>query len=106
MKKNTNNELADKLGKAVKRIEERKANTFSLYSVRFPRSKERPVCYYGPFMAPSDEVALQSLCEMSKSEPVFQRKNLYCVGSYCSLDGKLKGCSPRLVLGKVKKDEK
>lgn len=106
MRKDTSKEVAAKVRKAVKRIEERKFNTLGLYSVRFPRAKNRPVCYYGPFLAPNDEVALQSLCEMSKSEPIFQRKNLYCVGTYCSLDGKLKGITPRLVLGKVENNEK
>lgn len=106
MRKDTSKEVAAKVRKAVERIDERKANTHGLYAVRFPRSKGRPVCYYGPFLSPNDEVALQSLCEMSKSEPIFQRKNLYCVGSYCSLDGKVRGTIPRLVLGKVENNEK
>lgn len=93
------------LRKAEKKREEKRLKTFGLYTIRRNHSKEWR--FTPPFMAVSDEVALNAIYEMAKTHPEVMRSNIYCVGTFCISDGLLKTFSvPRHVVGKVKKNEK
>lgn len=79
-----------------------KAHTFYIYSIHQPRSKDWK--WTPPFMAPNDESARNALVEMSKTNPEICRKNVYCIASWCSIDGKLvKFNNPRCLCGNFEK---
>lgn len=79
MSKNTSMPLAETISTALRRQEARKRHTLNLYSAKRPDS----ALFGPPFVALSHQVALQALMDIDPCA------NLYCLGSFCFLDGKL-----------------
>ena len=88
--------LSAALASAVKRKEAREAATLRIYTL-YRRRK----AYSPPFVAFNDSVALGALKDISKQVKELSHTDLYCVGTFCTLDGKLtKLAKPVLVLDK------
>lgn len=86
--------VASALHAAVKRKEEREAATVRIYSL-YRRRKG----YSCPFVAFNDGVALGALKDIAHTVKELHHTDLYCLGTFCCLDGKLtKFPNPVLVL--------
>lgn len=91
---------SDVIRASLRRREERELHTFGLYTIHQPRSEHWK--YTPPFIAHSDSEALNALVELSRVNPELCRKNVYCIGRWCSVDCKLvRHPQPRLVVGKI-----
>lgn len=84
---------------AICKREAKRARTFGIYSIHQPRSKEW--IWTPPFIAGSDEAALNALVELSRVNPEICRKNVYRIAEWCSLDGKITIIKPVLLKGKA-----
>lgn len=86
--------VASELRKAVKRKEEREVATVRLYTLSRRRKGFSPI-----FCAWNDKVALDALKDISRTVKELSHTDVYCVGSFCTIDGKLtKFAKPVLVL--------
>lgn len=98
----TDKQLAVEMQKTMDRRKLRKEYTFGVYSLECG-GKGREKWFGPPFIGRSDEEALGALIEMSKSHPELQKRMLYCLGSFCAVDGKILANKPRIVVAKEEK---
>lgn len=87
-------ELAQKVSGAVERREVRDSMTFGLYTV-----KRRRRVFSLPFVAPSDDIAFDTIVAASHDEPSLQGATLLRVGDFCLADGSLKSFrNPKIIV--------
>lgn len=92
MKSPAEKRFVEKLRNAAERRRMRELATFGVYAVRVSGA------YTLPFYAPSDALAVQSVETMIHDEHLESLvPELYCIGSYCTIDGKIRSTNPRFL---------
>lgn len=94
----TDKQLAAEMKRTQDKRALRKSYTCGLYCIDCDTAHGK--MFAPPFLAINDDVALDSLFELAKTHPELQRRNLYCLGTYCSVDGKILAVKPRQVVRK------
>lgn len=90
----------DKLHKALDARALRRTYTFGLYCLETVAPDGKTMWFAPPFMSKDDDMALDAMIEVSKSHPEICGRNLYRVGTFCAVDGKVTSCRPCQVVRK------
>lgn len=84
--------LVETLRNAESRRRMRELATFGIYAIRVHG------VYTLPFFAPSDALAVQSVeCMVHDEHLESLFPELFCIGSYCTIDGKIHSLRPRFI---------
>ena len=94
----TSKQLAADMRKSLDKRAQKNRFTFGLYSLETAAPVGKDMWYAPPFLAVDDETALNALVEMSKSHPEICHRNVYRVGTFCAVDGKVVSCRPQVVV--------
>lgn len=99
----TDKQLAAQMQKSLDGRNLRKSYTCGMYCLDVDTAHGK--MFAPPFLAINDDVALDSLFELAKSHPELQKRNVYCIGTYCSVDGKIVPSKPRHITRMEKADD-
>lgn len=99
----TDKKLASEMQKTLNRRNLRKSYTCGMYCLDVDTAHGK--MFAPPFLAINDDIALDSLFELANTHPELQGRNLFCIGTYCSVDGKIVPCKPRHIIRKEKTND-
>lgn len=94
----TSKQVAADLRKPLDDRAQRKLFTFGLYSLETASPDGKDMWYAPPFLSVDDDTAINALVEMSESHPEICHRNVYRVGTFCAVDGKVVSCRPQVVV--------